>query len=211
MDSFELNKIMGAVLGTCLALLSINIAAGALFSPKAPEKPGYDIVVPDTPAPGGPVAPAEPAQPVEQLLAKADPGRGEASFRKCGTCHTSGKGEANKVGPNLYGVVGRAKASVPGFNYSAAMKSQSGEWNFAELNTYLQNPKAMVPGTTMSFAGIARATERADLLVFLNSKSDSPAPLPQAAQAPAEPAQAPAAAAPPAAGAPARAPAAPQQ
>ena len=187
MDSFELNKVMGAVLGTCLILLSINIAAGALFSPKTPTKPGYEIVVPETPAPGGPAAPAEPAQPIEQLLAKAEAGRGETSFRKCATCHTVGKGEPNKVGPNLYGLIGRAKASVAGFNYSAAMKSQSGEWNFAELNTYLQNPKAMVPGTTMSFAGIPRATERADLLMFLNAKSDSPAALPQAAEAPAQP------------------------
>jgi cytochrome c len=184
MDSFELNKILGAVLGTCLAVLSLNIAVGAVFTPKKLEKPGYDIVVPETPTPGGPAAPAEPQQPIEQLLAKADVGRGENSAKKCATCHTFGKGEPNRVGPNLYGVVGRAKASVGNFNYSAGMKAAGGQWTFTDLSNFIHNPRGTVQGTTMSFAGIPRATERADLLVFLNSKSDNPQPLPQAAEAP---------------------------
>lgn len=182
MDSFEINKILGALLFTCLVVLSLNIAAGSVFSPKKLEKPGYEIAIPEHAAPGAPEAPAAPAEPIETLLAKADTGRGEASSKKCATCHTFGKGEPNRVGPNLYGVVGRARAAVAGFNYSAAMKAKGGEWSFAELNQFITSPKAFVPGTTMSFAGIPRPTERADLLIFLNSKSDSPAPLPQAAE-----------------------------
>ena len=183
MDSFELNKILGAVLGTCLVLLSLNITANAIFAPHKPAKPGYDIAVQEAAPAGKPGAPAAPEEPIAKLFASADVGRGEASAKKCAACHTFGKGEPNRVGPNLWGVVGRAKASVPGFNYSAAMKAKGGNWTIDDLNAYLLNPKAMVPGTNMTFAGIPRATERADLLTFMNSKADNPAPLPKAADA----------------------------
>jgi cytochrome c len=189
MDSFELNKILGAVLGTCLVLLSLNITANAIFAPHKPAKPGYDIAVQEAPAAGKPGAPAAPEEPIAKLLASADPGRGEASAKKCIACHTFGKGEPNRVGPNLWGIVGRAKASVPGFNYSAAMKGKGGNWTIDELNDYLRNPKAMVPGTNMNFAGIPRANERADLLTYLNAKADNPAPLPKAADAGTAPGQ----------------------
>lgn len=181
MDSFELNKIMGAVLGCCLALLTLNIAAGAIFAPHKPAKPGYDIAVQEAAPAGKPGAPAAPEEPIAKYLASADVARGETSAKKCIACHTFGKGEPNRVGPNLYGIVGRAKAAVAGFNYSAAMKGKGGTWTIDDLNAYLLNPKAMIPGTNMNFAGIPRPTERADLLSYLNSKSDNPAPLPKAA------------------------------
>jgi cytochrome c len=197
MDSFELNKILGAVLGTCLALLSLNIAANALFSTHPPAKPGYHIAVQEE-APGGPAAPALTAEePLPVRLANADVARGETAAKKCVACHTFGKGEPNRVGPNLYGIVGRAMASLPGFNYSAAMKGQQGPWTLEKLDEYLKNPRGMVPGTNMSFAGVPRASERADLLAYLNSKADNPAPLPKAAES-APPARQ--AATPPAAG-----------
>jgi cytochrome c len=189
MDSFELNKVLGAVLGTCLALLSLNIAANALFSTHAPEKPGYAIAVPEQSAAGTKAGPAEADEPIAIRLASADVGRGEASAKKCAACHTFGKGEPNRVGPNLWGIVGSEMSAVPGFNYSAAMKGHKGKWTFEELDAYLKNPRGMVPGTNMTFAGIPRAKERADLLTFLNSKSDSPMPLPKAAEAAPAPAK----------------------
>jgi cytochrome c len=184
MDSFELNKILGAVLATCLGLLSLNIAAGAVFATHKPEKPGYNIAVTEeAPAGGAPAAAAAADEPLPQRFAAADMGRGENSAKKCASCHTFGKGEPNRVGPNLYGIVGRPKASHAGFNYSAAMKAAGGNWTPEDLDNYLKNPKAMIPGTNMSFAGIPRGSERADLITFLNSKADSPAQLPKAADA----------------------------
>jgi cytochrome c len=183
MDSFELNKVLGAILGTCLVLLSLNITAGALFSVHPPAKPGYEIAVVEQPGPGARPAPAAPEVPLPTRLASADIGRGENSAKKCAACHTFDKGGRNLVGPNLWGIVGRAKAAVAGFNYSAAMRNQKGNWTLEDLDAYIKTPQAMVPGTNMTFAGIARPSERADLLAYLNSKSDNPAPLPKAADA----------------------------
>jgi cytochrome c len=208
MDSFELNKILGAVLGTCLALLSLNIAAGALFTTHNPEKPGYEIAVQEEPAGGAASEQAAAEDPLPVRLASADAKRGENDAKKCQACHTFGKGELNRVGPNLWGVVGRPKHSEPGFNYSAAMKAQTGNWTPEELDKYLTNPRAAVPGTNMTFAGLPRGKERADVITFLNTKSDSPAELPkaEAAPAPAKEANAPAGNAPAGGNAPEKAP-----
>jgi cytochrome c len=186
MDSFELNKIMGAILGTCLGLLSLNIAANAIFSPGKPAKPGYEIAVPEHPGAEQKGAPAKQEPPIAELLANADVGRGEASAKKCASCHTFDKGGRNLVGPNLWGVIGREKGTEAGFNYSAGFKKAAkGPWTPQEISDFVKNPKAYIPGTAMSFAGINRASERADLITFLNTKSDKPQNL-KAAQAPAK-------------------------
>jgi cytochrome c len=177
MDSFELNKILGAILGTALVTLALNITANAIFTPPKPEKPGYDIPVPEQVAPGK-AGPAEPEQPLEARLATSDPKRGEATAKQCAACHTLEKGGPNRVGPNLWGVINRPRASVPGFNYSAAMKNKGGVWTYEELDKYLLKPNAMVPGTTMTFAGISRANQRADLINYLHTLADNPPPLP---------------------------------
>ena len=184
MDSFELNKVLGAVLGTCLALLSLNIAAGAIFATHNPEKPGFEIAVQEqTPGKPGEQAPADEPLPVR--LASADAKRGQNDIKPCMACHTFGKGEPNRVGPNLYGVVGRAKHSEAGFNYSAAMKAQTGNWTPEELDKFLKNPRADVPGTAMTFAGLTRGKARADLITYMNANSDKPVELPKEAAAPA--------------------------
>jgi cytochrome c len=184
MDSFEMNKILGALLGTCLVLLAVHIASGAIFTPPVPAKPGYVIEVKtEQAAPSGGAGAAKPAvAPIDGLLAGASTQRGAQVARECELCHNLGKGGAAKIGPPLYGVVGRKVAAEPGFNYSSALKAKGGTWSFDALNTWLADPRADVPGTLMTFAGIPSEHQRADVIAFLNSNSDHPLSLPKAAQ-----------------------------
>jgi cytochrome c len=170
-----------AVMFTCLGVLSLNIAAGAIFTPQHPAKPGYEIAAPEHPAAGEHAgAPAAP-QPIEALLASSAPERGESAAKVCLACHSFEKGGPNKQGPNLWGVVGRPKASEAGFNYSAAMKGKGGNWTFDELNKFLASPKGYVPGTAMTFAGLPRDSQRADVINYLHTLADKPVDLPKAA------------------------------
>ena len=154
MNSFELNKILGAILATCLVVLTLNIAAGAIFAPGKLEKPGYAIAVPDQPAGGTETAKPEPAEPIAVRLASLrSASKGQAAAKQCAACHTFEKGGPNRVGPNLYGIVDRAKGARPGLQLLGRPEGERRRVDLRELDAFLASPKSYIPGTSMSYAG----------------------------------------------------------
>ncbi|RWB33881.1 MAG: cytochrome c family protein [Mesorhizobium sp.] len=212
MDSFEINKLIGGLLGTVFVVFSVGIVSDALFASPAPEKPGFAIEATEEPAEGGPAAPAAEAKPIADLLANANVEAGAAVFKKCQACHSGEKGGPNKVGPDLWDLIDRPIAEHGGFAYSAGMKdfSKGGaeKWTYDNLNHFLLSPKKLVKGTAMGFAGLPKDEDRANVIAYLRTLSDSPKPLP-APGASAENAAAPAEGAAPAKPAEGEAPAAP--
>jgi cytochrome c len=178
MNSFELNKILGAILGTCLITLALNIAAGAIFAPAKSAKQGYMVAV-KTEGGGAKIAAAPKEVPLPVRLAKASVDKGLAIAKQCQVCHTFEKGGPNRVGPNLYGIVDRPRASHLGFNYSSAMKAKGGKWTYDELDKFIVNPRGDIPGTAMTFAGVKNDQQRADVIDYLHTLSENPVPLPK--------------------------------
>ncbi|WP_119301720.1 c-type cytochrome [Dongia deserti] len=174
MASLEGNKIAAAILVGGMITLSVGIITDFIYQPQQGAHEGG--------AEGGGEAPAakEPSglEPVLGLIAKADVAKGETIAKKCQTCHTFDAAGANKVGPGLYGAVGRVAGTHEGFAYSEAMKAHNKPWTFADLNHFLAKPKEFIPGTKMAFPGLPSVQDRADLLAWMNQQSDKPAPMP---------------------------------
>jgi cytochrome c len=175
-------RILGSLIAAVLFVVAVHIASQAIYYAPPPAKTAY--VVPgveakaESAAPAAAVAPAAEAAPdFATAIPMADAMAGAAIAERCGACHDWSKGGPNKIGPNLYGVIGRAKASHPGFDYSPAMKGKGGDWSYAELFNFLRQPAAFAPGTKMSFAGLPRASDRLNVIAFLRMQADSPAPL----------------------------------
>jgi cytochrome c len=183
------NTIAGWVLFSLIVALGSSIVVGEMFHNERPEKMGYPIQGVEEETDGA--APAE--QPIEVYLASANPAQGAEIFKKCAACHKDGKGEPNAIGPNLWGVVGSPRAHTPGFAYSDALKSKGGNWDWDTLAIWLKSPKAFAPGTKMTFAGLSKPEDRANIIAYLNTESDHPLPVPAAPKATAAAGQPPAA------------------
>ena len=178
-----LQKIAGAILFALILVVGLNLLIDAIMPTETRSvehrraTPGGGTAEPAAGAVA--TAPAEPDKPLDQRLAAASVDKGQAVAKKCLSCHNFTEGGGTKVGPNLYGVVGRAKAGMAGFAYSEPMKAQGGTWDYEDLDKFLTKPSAMVPGTKMGFAGLPAGSERADVIVYLRSLSPAAPPLPK--------------------------------
>lgn len=178
---FSFLEKFGAAVLICAWMIYGSYWLGAmLFSVEPLAQPAIAVATPEAAAPVA-AKEAEPEVDFTALLAQADPAKGERAFGKCKACHSIEEGGPNRVGPNLWNIVGAPKAHIGGFSYSstlAAMGAQGGTWGYEELNQFLLSPKDYVPGTKMSFAGLRSATERADVIAYLRANTANPPPLP---------------------------------
>ena len=178
MQTTNSNKIAMALLGVLLLTKGLAVFSNAIYAPPTLAKPGYAL-------PGGtetasaPAAAAPAEVPLPVLLAKADPAKGQADTKVCQSCHSFEKGAAAKVGPPLYGVVGRPVASIAGFGYSDGLKAKGGNWSFEDINKFITKPSAYMAGTKMTYPGESDPAKRADILAYLQTLSDNPVPFPK--------------------------------
>ena len=179
MDSFELNKIVAAVLMVALLVIGIGKLSNVIFHVEKPKTPGYAVEVEQaTTVSSSAKAAVEEKIDIAALMAMGDVASGEKIFKKCAACHSINKGGKNNIGPALYNVVGRKTGAVTDYKYSKALASYEKEWTFEELNGYLIKPAKWIKGTKMAFAGLRKEKDRASVIKYLNQNSDSPVPLP---------------------------------
>jgi len=179
MDTMTFNKIAGALLGSALLVMGLNIVAEGVYHAERPENAAINIEILEAEGHGKAAESGAPAVSLASLLTSADAAKGEAAFKACKACHTAEDGGANKVGPNLYGIVDHAIGGRDGFGYSDALKAKASEkWTFENLNAFIAKPKDFVSGTKMSYGGLKDDTKRADLLAYLRTLSASPVALP---------------------------------
>jgi cytochrome c len=179
MDSFELNKIIAAILMVALLIIGLGKIADSVFHVKKPKNPGYKVEV-ESQLTSGTSQATEVVEKIDiaALMALGDVASGEKIFKKCAACHSINKGGKNKIGPALYNVVGRTVGGVDGYKYSKALASYGKEWTFEELNGFLKKPASYLKGTKMSYAGLRKEKDRASIIKYLNEKSDNPKLLP---------------------------------
>ena len=180
MDSFEINKIVASILLIALLFIGIGKISNLIFHVDKPETPGYKIELPEDGAKQIVEKKSDMVEEVDiaSLLAMGDLAHGEKVFKKCSACHVVDKGGENKIGPALYGVLGRKVAAIESYKYSSAMAAYDKEWTFEEMNGYLRKPQAHIKGTKMAFAGLRKDKDRASVILYLNQNSDNPLPLP---------------------------------
>ena len=180
MDSFEINKIIAAVLLTALLIIGIGKFADMLFYVEKPKQSAYQIDGLEKAVASTEKDETKTLEKVDiaQLLAMGDLAHGEKVFKKCSACHMIAAGGKNMIGPNLWNVIGRTAGSVSDYKYSKAMVAYAKEWSFEEMNSYLIKPQAYIKGTKMAFAGLRKEKDRASVILYLNQNSDNPLPLP---------------------------------
>ena len=178
MTSGNFNTWLGALLSALLVMFGLRTIIMESKPEGPPAKPGYVVAEMKEGAATAEKAPDQADPPIADAMKKADADNGAKLSRACQACHAFEKGGAAKVGPPLWGIVGRKVASVDGFAYSDGMKSKGGNWGYDELYKFLAAPKTMVPGTKMGFAGYPKPDNRADVIAYLRSLADTPVPLP---------------------------------
>ncbi len=180
MDSFEINKIVAAVLMVALLVIGIGKLSDVIFHVEKPQTPGYTVEVDQISTTSSQMESASNEEKVDiaALMAMGDLGTGEKVFKKCAACHSIVKGGKNNIGPALYNVVGRKVGVVSDYKYSKALTEYGKEWTFEELNGYLVKPAKWIKGTKMAFAGLRKEKDRASVILYLNQNSDNPVPLP---------------------------------
>ena len=184
MDDLEWNKIFAAILVAGIIAMLSGFIADKVIHPEVPEESVINIDTSAIVNPSNAPAKAKPekAEPVAPLMAEADPAKGEKLFRACAACHTPTKGGPNRVGPNLWDIVGRIRGANPDFAYSQVFETWEEEgktWNYGALNQYLWKPKKFAPGTKMNYIGMKKVQDRADMIAYLRSLSENPEPLPK--------------------------------
>jgi cytochrome c len=180
MSAMEFNKFVAAILVAGLVFMAINVGVDEAMHRTPSKSVAFPVPMDETVVVAAAVIEQAPVESLGALLAAADVASGKKLARKCSSCHSFDKGGKNKVGPNLWDIVGRDMAQVAGYNYSSALAGMGGVWDYAALDRFLTKPKEMVPGTKMSFAGVKKPAGRADLIAFLRGQSDNPPPLPAA-------------------------------
>jgi cytochrome c len=178
MDHVNVNRVSLSALGSVLFVMLLVAFSNLVLSPRTPKIPGFALPSGEAAAPAAAPA-AQPETPLPVLLAKADAKKGEQDAKICQTCHNFEKGAGPKIGPPLYGVVGRPIASIPGFAYSDSLKAVGGNWTYEEINKMITDPKSVASGTKMTFPGEKSPERRADILAYLQTLSDSPVPFPK--------------------------------